>query len=185
MNKKRLFIAVKIPLNDKIDSFFTDAQSKLSEDKIKWVEKHNLHITLKFLGDTNISDIDKIINALCKVQAKPSGFEIEGCGVFPRNTTPKVLWLGCNDCDDFISLQEEIESLLSPICGEPRDNKKFTPHLTIGRIRQTYNTNNIKNLIKSYNSDKFTTVNYDNFILYESVLKREGPEYKVIGKFEL
>src|SRR5687768_14481435 len=105
----------------------------------KWEKRENLHITLKFLGEVAPEQVDEVCRAITEAAADRAPFEFElfGAGVFPDLKRPSILWLGVREGS------EQVEKLFRAIqrgataLGFPREDRKFSPHLTLGRLKRT------------------------------------------------
>lgn len=175
---KRLFIAIKIHPSERYKSVFNEISSSLSHERIKWVEPENMHLTLNFLGETDEKQIPLIINALqaSVINLNPFTLQIENTGIFGGRYDPKVIWFG-------IKKQAELENLVNNLsgelekCGWQPDRQNFVPHLTIGRIRELKDKSLFQQIIGKYNTIEIQEENVTEIILYESILRREGPLY--------
>ncbi len=183
---KRLFLAIKINPEEKLISLFQSLTRCCSNDKIKWVNIHNLHITLKFFGETNENRISEIRNSIINSAStqNPFQFEISETGVFGSSYQPKVIWLGINKADQLKSLTSSLLAEFDKI-GFLTGRQNFVPHLTLGRVNFIADKKSFFENIKSLNIENIQEVKVDEIILYESILKREGPEYVIIGKYKL
>lgn len=182
----RAFIGIKIPeeITEKIDSF---SKEKLKNIKnIKRVEKENLHITLKFLGEIGEDEVERIKEELKKISFRKFEIKIKGLGVFPSISNPKVIWIG-GESEKIQVLKREIDLHIknSQINIKKEDDRPFVIHITIGRIKKEgeKESEKIKRLVKE-NPD-FGHFYAEEFILFQSVLTPDGPIYKVLEKFPL
>ncbi|MBA7638557.1 MAG: RNA 2',3'-cyclic phosphodiesterase [Calditrichaeota bacterium] len=104
---------------------------------VRWVKGTNIHLTVRFLGATPRKAVEEIAVA---TQKKLEGFpslhvRIEGTGVFPTPTRPRVVWLGVTgDIARLQELEESIHQVVEPM-GFPREKREFMPHITLGRVR--------------------------------------------------
>ena len=182
---KRLFIAVKIPASKELLNISNSVSGKLSSEKIKWVQHQNHHITLKFLGDTE----DFFINSLCIILKKiaqnyhPFLLKLEQVGIFGKQKKPRVIWIGISENEEIRKLKEDIDEHLTEL-GFEKD-PGFSPHLTLGRIKNINDFGLLAEVIEKYKTVVAGNVEIDKFILYESVLKKTGPEYIEIEEFNL
>lgn len=183
---KRVFAAVKIYTTDALLTAIDQFQNELIRESIKWVEKSNIHVTLKFFGETEINDIKKIQEVFRTIPAKikPFNFKIKGCGVFPNISNPKVLWLGIDDFESLKKLNDEINKNLTS-AGFFSEETIYKPHITIGRINAIKDKVVLKNLILKNHESFIQKVEVEDFILYESTLTKSGPIYKPIEIFNL
>ncbi|UCH62615.1 MAG: RNA 2',3'-cyclic phosphodiesterase [Fidelibacterota bacterium] len=104
---------------------------------VRWVKGVNIHLTVRFLGATPRTAVEEIAVAVqSKLEGSPSlQVRIEGTGVFPTPTRPRVLWLGVTgDIARLQQLEESIHQVVQPM-GFPREKREFIPHITLGRVR--------------------------------------------------
>lgn len=184
---KRLFCAVKVPATDKIKGVFEVFERTLSEDSsINWVTINNMHITLRFLGDTPVKLIDQIAEVLHQLasDSPPFSFHIKGCGTFGSIRQPRVIWLGIKNAAPLIALSEKVNTRLISLGYKP-EKKLFNPHLTMGRIKQLNNPQLLDQLESTFGETSFGEFNTTSFHLIESFLRPSGPIYKVLHTFEL
>ena len=176
---KRLFTAIHIPPSDSVTNALHHFQTELEGDRINWVSPANLHLTLKFFGDTPMRDeppIQKALEAAGK-ESEPFTFRIKGCGTFGNPRMPRVIWLGIKEADGLIRLYDTINKHLKPLGHKP-DKKVFVPHLTIARVKHLTNHAGLEELLAEYAAEDFGEVTVDHFTLYQSILKPTGPEYR-------
>ncbi len=105
---------------------------------MKWVEPRGIHLTLKFLGSVEEAKVPALVQALPRACEGLDPFEValSGLGVFPNPSRPRVAWVGLSGgVETLLRLQEGVEKVLSPF-GFPREERSFTPHLTIARLRE-------------------------------------------------
>jgi len=137
----RTFIAVEIP--ESIKSRIERLQEPLRkiEAKVSWSKPSNIHLTLKFLGGVEASRIERVSKAVERAASGISPFDLEvgGTGCFPSARSPRVLWVGLPDVSEALKqLYSNIETELDRE-GFPREKRRFSPHLTIGRVRAQHN----------------------------------------------
>lgn len=139
MSLLRCFLAIEVPssIQDAIATATAAARSKLGSDLVRWAPPRNVHLTLKFLGDTAPSGIDLIQAALTAEtrQYQPFEAEVAGFGAFPNIRKPRVLWVGVGAPGILGSLQHELD-IATDRLGYSSEDRSFSPHLTIGRVRQ-------------------------------------------------
>jgi len=136
----RLFIA--IPLPDAVIATLEEAQRMLKkavpQRTVTWVAPHNIHLTLKFLGEVPVIQRDAISQALSRVAEQHSTFALNtaGLGCFPSNRNPRVVWVGLGGDEEALRLLwDSVERAIAPL-GYPTENRPFSPHLTLGRVRR-------------------------------------------------
>ena len=171
----RVFVAIKFPTKILIE--IKKIQEKLPEFSGKKTELVNLHLTLKFLGELNSEEIEKIRLNLGEIKSIKFESEINEIGFFDKGERG-IVWLNVTNCEN---LQKEIDNSLLKFVEK---EKRFMGHLTIAR---TKNISNKKKFLEELRKIKFPKMFFiiENFYLMESVLKREGPEYKVIEEYKL
>ena len=108
----------------------------LKHEPIKWVEEHNIHITLKFLGETSEEVIPAIGEALHAVagQTKAFRFSLRGLGIFGSKHEPRVLWTAIQPYETLAALMLSVHDAMVPV-GFEKDRQNLVPHLTLGRIK--------------------------------------------------
>lgn len=136
--KIRAFIAIVLP--QEIKDALAHRQTKLKEGgdlPIKWVSAEGIHLTLKFLGNVDSTMLPQITQAMAYAAQGIGPFRLElgQLGVFPDIKRPRVVWVGVEgELTPLKALQKNIERALEPL-GLPREDRPFTPHLTLGRIK--------------------------------------------------
>lgn len=175
--KRRLFVA--ICLNQEVKDYLFNISKELNLDaKIKWVSKKNLHLTLKFLGW--VEDVDKIIEVLSKVKFNSFEFSLKSLGVFDKSR-PRVLFVDVEPIKEIMGLQYEIENVLRDLFEK---DERFSAHLTMGRIKSLKDKTSFLNILDKYKVNQLK-ITVNSFCLFESILRREGPEYKLVKEFKL
>lgn len=134
----RLFVAVELP--EEVLRALADTQRELRKrgvDGLRWVRPEGIHLTLKFLGETppeKAPDIERALEVAVK-GTPPHTLSLGRLGTFGSRNAPRVLWVDmAGDVETLKSLQESVERVISPL-GFPRENRSFSPHLTLARIR--------------------------------------------------
>ncbi|MCM8809602.1 MAG: RNA 2',3'-cyclic phosphodiesterase [Candidatus Omnitrophica bacterium] len=179
----RTFIGIDLPENIKENlKQVIERLKKIKEAKP--VKTENLHITLKFLGEVEEKDIDKIKEKLKKSTLDFKSFEVEvkGIGVFPSEKKTRVLWVGVQDEGFLKKLNEKIEQAMNQFGFEKE--KDFVSHITVARFKSIPNLNFIKEISEKYNNFLFGKFRVISFQLFESRLMPEGPIYKIVAQFQ-
>jgi 2'-5' RNA ligase len=166
---KRVFIAIDLPENIKRGL----AGLGNSLPRARTVPPDQLHLTLKFIGEVEGGTLLDIKENLEDVSATGFSIRLQGVGVFPPRSTPHVLWAGVKPKEQLTVLRNRIETTLERI-GIPRENRKFSPHITLARLKNTP----IKRVSQFLTDNSFLaspdfTVN--SFALYSSRLTAKGP----------
>jgi len=183
MNLVRAFIAVELPifLQDAIQTATAGLRKTLGPDLIRWTPAHNVHLTLKFLGDVSPANIDILKQMLTMESAQHSAFDmhVEGIGSFPTPKRPRVLWVGLNAPAALPSLAHSIETASAKL-GYPAEERGFSPHLTIGRVRQNASAVDLQKIRTALEETKIGNLGVarvDAIILFKSDLQPSGSVY--------
>ncbi len=183
MGLLRAFLASEISpdLQDTIHAATADLQQMLRGDLIRWVPAHNVHLTLKFLGDVSPSSLDLIKQMMLAEASAFPAFEVqvEGLGCYPNPRRPRVLWVGLRAPAELASLQRAIEAAAARL-GYESEERDFSPHLTIGRVRQnaaSTDLHNIRAALDEMHVGWLGTAQVDAIHLFKSELRPEGSVY--------
>ncbi|MEW6040493.1 MAG: RNA 2',3'-cyclic phosphodiesterase [Elusimicrobiota bacterium] len=188
----RLFASVEVTDDVKNIAYRIIENLKKANADVKWVEKENLHITMKFLGEQPDEKLIKIKEAL-KLAASNSQrckIKIENIGTFPGSKNIRVIWLGVTaEIDKLKLLAQNVDESLSKINFE-KEKREFSPHLTIGRVRSNKNISKLSDTIELLQKDELlnkntNSVDVNELVLFQSKLSPHGPEYSVIERFHL
>ncbi|MFC1903765.1 RNA 2',3'-cyclic phosphodiesterase [Chloroflexota bacterium] len=191
MEQVRSFIAIELP--DEVKAGLTRLQAQLKTGKqppVKWAAPDSIHLTLKFLGNIASDKINEIITAIeAAVHGiPPFQLEVKDLGVFPNLRRTQVVWVGVSgDIANLNQLQQRIESNLAPL-GFPPETRKFTPHLTLARLREQASPDERQTFGQLIASTKFTEIygfRVDAINLMRSELTREGAIYSQISSTKL
>lgn len=179
MEKIRSFLAIEIPaiLHSKME----ELQKKLKEAAadVKWVAPSKVHLTLKFFGAIPPEKIEKAVQALLPIAAhwRPFSMEISGLGCFPSKERPRVIWLGINKGHQELSLlQKEVEEELVHV-GFPAEERPFSPHLTLGRVRSGRGLNALLAMIMTYQNFEVGSFGVKEIVVFKSDLNPTGAIY--------
>jgi 2'-5' RNA ligase len=177
----RAFIAIDLTeeVREELASIIADLSRKVPDKSVRWVRPENIHLTLKFLGDTKIDSLSQIIAGLDRVGGEnpPLSLALDVLGCFPNPRRPRIVWVGVQgDVDALQSLQKTIDQMLHQL-GWDLDERAFHPHLTIGRIKNSKQV--VESRLQWGSPLKARTFPVDSTILFESVLKSSGAVYTV------
>lgn len=184
MENKRLFAAIKIQPDEQFTDTYTHLKQALDHNIIKWADIQNIHITLKFIGETVPEELPAIQSALAKAVEGISPFELQiaKTGIFGSRYNPKVIWIGIDHNPMLLKLVKNVEQNLEEV-GIIGDRQNFVPHLTIGRIREIRDKNHFQQLIDCFKDISLQKQSVIGFDLYESILQREGPIHTVVESY--
>ncbi len=183
----RTFIAIEIP--DEIKQEMAKVQDRLKKSGADagWTRPEGIHLTLKFLGEVPAPEIDKIKAALRGAVEGKEKFRIEigGAGVFPNERNPRVVWIGISgDLEKLSALQASVEDSMAAIGFEPEE-RKFTPHLTLGRIKYIKSRGAWQTSLDETRDVRLPGFDVAAVSLMKSELHPKGAVYTEIGKVEL
>ena len=140
MTLLRAFIALEIPasIQESIQQQTAGLRNVASSSLVRWVPAENLHLTLKFLGDVSSTSLQFVTQMLSREASQYPGFSMQvgGLGAFPSARRARVLWNGIRAPETLSALQRSLDSAATRL-GYPPEDRPFSPHLTIGRVKQT------------------------------------------------
>ena len=140
MTLLRAFIALEIPasIQESIQQQTAGLRKAASFSLVRWVPAENLHLTLKFLGDVSSTSLQFVTQMLSREASQYPGFSMQvgGLGAFPSARRARVLWIGIRAPETLSALQRSLDSAAARL-GYPPEDRPFSPHLTIGRVKQT------------------------------------------------
>ncbi|MBD3258325.1 RNA 2',3'-cyclic phosphodiesterase [candidate division GN15 bacterium] len=182
----RLFIAT--PLGTEIEQYLGRIIADLTESGsgVKWVHPENIHITLRFLGETEESRIPKITALIDRVAASHSPVQLglSHLGAFPNLRRPRVFWAGvAGAIDDLAKIARQLELGARKLRFEP-EKKKFRAHLTLGRVRDHRQLGDICRLCEEYQVEPKSLL-LDRIVLFKSTLTPKGPIYERLHQVPL
>jgi 2'-5' RNA ligase len=155
---------------------------------VKWVEPESLHWTLKFLGDVDILETPAVCEAVRKAVEPLAPFDVEawGVGAFPDIHNPRTIWIGMRDgSEQMIELHDAVELELSKL-GYRSENRRYRPHLTIGRVRQSPDgIEELAELIEAHADFDAAVSMVEEVVVFSSQLNREGPTYEPLCHVDL
>lgn len=154
---------------------------------VSWVPAANLHITLKFLGETSgerVRALEELLEAVAAGSA-PFSLRAGAGGVFPGIRNPRVLWAGVRDPLELVGeLQQNMENALSG-AGFPREDRRFHPHITVGRVRGVLPPGWGERFVQLLSDREFGVVPVESLRMFESRLAPGGAIYNVVRDFPL
>ena len=180
----RGFLAIDIGSNQNIIKL--ENEIKKTKANIKLVEPENIHITIKFLGDTDEQLIDEIENIIKKSveKIKPFNISLKSIGVFPNTNYIKIIWIGIESGPEISTITDNINEKLIDL-GFKKENRGFSPHLTIGRVKSVKNKDKILGIISNYKDFEFAKITVDSIKLKKSVLTEKGPIYTTLKDIKI
>ena len=180
----RGFIAVDIKPSSEIYSL--GREIKQTKTDVKLVEPENIHITLKFLGETQeelIKDIEEIMKESVK-GLQPFTVQLKNVGVFPNKNYIRVVWIGIENSEKLRKIAEHLDEHLTRL-GFKKERKSFSAHLTIARVKSSKNKEKLLRVIEKYNDFEFATNRVDTVKLKKSELTPMGPVYTTVCEIKI
>ena len=183
----RSFIAVEIPFFPSVEDAVREIES--TGLRAKFVEPHNLHLTVRFLGDIDEEDVPGILEAMRRAADGVASFEMDlrGMGYFPGGNRVNVIWLGVENSSPMEEIARRIthEFEAAGITPPGMDKRSFRPHLTLARVKTPGDKKRLLETIRSHESTEFGRISVSEILLKKSVLTPEGPIYTTLGSAEL
>lgn len=147
---------------------------------LKIVEPKNIHITIRFLGEITPAMVDKVYGEMSKVAFSPFDVEIRGLGAFPNMRHINVIWAGIRKgSNDLRNIYHQLEPNLQKIGLRP-DDKGFSPHLTIARVKTGRGRNELVKIIEDFENHEFGIIKARCLRLKRSILTPRGPIYSTL-----
>lgn len=180
----RGFIAIDVPTSPSLDALAADLQK--ASPSLKVVPTDHLHLTIKFLGETEEGLVPEILTAIREAAAGIQPFEIrvKGTGAFPSLTRMNVIWVGVEGAEPIARIAERLESSLEPL-GFPRENRRWTAHVTLARVKGHRDLDRARRILESRASESFGSHVVDTIHLKKSVLTPQGAKYSIVGSVPL
>jgi 2'-5' RNA ligase len=182
----RSFIAIELP--ERAKSVLAELQREFEKcgADIRWVRTENIHLTLKFLGDIEENAVAAVTEKIKGTCNKYMAFSlnISGAGVFPNARSPRVLWVGLNSSETMTGLQGEIDNEMASL-GFERENRRFVPHLTLGRFKSSRGRGKLLEKVEAYKESEFGLIDVNSVSLMRSDLGPAGAKHTRIADFKL
>ena len=191
---KRLFVAVD--LSDEVREDVATAARELaariastpSAGSVRWVPLENLHLTLRFLGHVDEGRAAAVGSVLTEsLETAEFQASISGAGAFPPGGPPRVVWLAAAEGGvQLAALHNEIEARLQPLGFIAEETRRYTAHLTLGRVK-AHGTDGGALLRRVLATTHVATSRWlvDHVTLYESKLSPKGPTYHPVVRTRL
>lgn len=182
----RAFIAIDLALEviTSLEKTIGQLKQRIPGSVVRWVPAENIHLTLKFLGDVPIANLDPLKRNLQDETGKHSAFDIQvqGIGAFPSIRKPRVIWSGIEAPAELAALQQAID-LGTASLGYASEERDFSPHLTLGRVSRNITPQEMRLIGDVLNNFTVESLGYSHVQevhLYKSDLKPSGAIYSRI-----
>ena len=183
----RTFVAIELPLEARDELVSVQAELKKSGADVKWVEPENIHLSLRFIGDVEPDKAEEIKELVAGTTAASKAFELtmKGTGVFPDLGHPRVIWAGVDrGAGESTRLAADLEAGLQAI-GIAGEERKFHPHITLGRVRSQRNSDKLRKLVETTGFEAGSIIKVECLILFMSRLTPQGPVYTPLFKAKM
>lgn len=188
----RAFFAVDLTsgVRGRIARVLSSARALLADEPVRWVRLEILHLTLRFLGETAPVTLEQVRQAASESAAswRPFELEVKGLGCFPDPRRPRVIWVGANDASgELQTIAEDLERIARE-AGFAAEERPFSPHLTVGRIKDRLSSEGGRRLAEFLDrsaSEILGIVPVQSIDLLKSDLKPPGPSYTRLARLAL
>jgi len=184
----RLFVAFEMPPSLRQELGRRGAAVRRSLPKASWVRDNGMHLTLKFLGDTDPVLVDALVPALREAfaPAAPLRLRVAGLGAFPPASKARVVWCGLEALDgDLAAVQAAVAGAVERVAGLEPERRPFHPHLTLARCRTPWARDAVERLAALFGPLPEEVFAVDHGVLFESTLHPEGAAYRAVETFPL
>jgi 2'-5' RNA ligase len=194
----RIFISLDIPedIRQRMERFVDGVRNFAPE--ARWVRTESLHVTLKFIGEKNLEEVETIRETLSSVQGHSMDIQFGGFGFFPNPRSARVFWAGIESGPGLFELAMQVDEAMASL-NIPKEDHPFSPHLTLARAGRESSGNprqrkgdkpnrhfaKLQEKLATLSPPEFGTMTAREFFLYQSQLGRDGSRYTKIGQFAL
>lgn len=181
----RTFLALPASTDIQQQMAAVQSQLKATQADVKWELQDKFHITLKFLGSVEQSNIESLSPAIANAVQSFSTFEItyNSLGAFPNPQNPHVVWIGTKPNQAVLELQSAVEKTCSDF-GFQKEERAFHPHITFGRVKGTRNLARLTEAIKTVTFEPMQS-RCSEVLLMKSDLRSTGSIYTILKSFPL
>lgn len=188
MSRLRTFIAVEV--EDHIRAQLVDLQQTLarSAPDVKWVEQENLHVTLLFLGDVDERDVIQVCRSVQRTceRFEPFLLTVQGVGCFPNARRPRTIWAGIDQgASELIALHDALETTLHDLGCYRREERQFTPHITLGRLKGERTPDRLPQALERQAAWRGGECSIEEIRVQSSQLTPQGPVYSTLSTVPL
>jgi 2'-5' RNA ligase len=183
----RAFVAVRMSEQVEDSVAKTIDELRRPDDRVRWVPRANLHITLKFLGATVDSHrLQQLTAGLRQLATKTAPFEVAaaGIGAFPNLDRPRAFWVGLHNVESgaLAALAARLETVAAEY-GFEREKRRWSGHLTIGRVRGESIDDETRDALNALRDRNFGVSKIESITLYRSHLGPSAATYEALATF--
>ena len=184
----RTFVAIEIDEAVRRRAAELVARLAVGTSDVRWVEPHNMHLTLKFLGEVPLKETPRVCEAVeqgCS-EVQPFTLQLIGAGAFPHPGRPRTVWLGAGEGEPSAAMLEKAVDRRLRKLGYRSEKRKFKAHLTLGRVRRSGpGLVELSRLIREHADFDAGTTAVQQVTIFSSELTSDGPVYTALGRVEL
>jgi len=180
-----MFVAIELStsVRQKLAEHLNRLRDSVPDARASWVREENLHLTVKFLGNTPLTRVEALTTATERAAStcEPLEIVVGGCGVFPTRGQPRVLWIGIEDQVGRLAL---LHRALEDECAAadfPREERPFRPHLTLARIRRPHSSRQLAAMHEEIGFES-RPVRCSELLVIRSELRSEGSRYTTVSR---
>ena len=183
-----MFCAVELPevIRTQIEKHTERLRVAAPESQPSWSRVNNIHLTLKFFGNVEVSRVNLLTDALSRAVDRVSQFRVSiaGTGAFPNTRQPRVLWIGVNDSSGQLKqLHESIDGECAKK-GFEKESRAYRPHLTLARIRKPQSASALAEANQDFGFEAIE-MRVGEVLLFRSELSSKGSRYTVVSRHKL
>lgn len=180
----RAFISADLPRVPSLESLLADLHAASRDLNV--VSGEQLHLTLKFLGDTEEGLVPEIVSAMREAATgiPPLEIRIRGTGAFPNLARPRVVWVGLEGADPLSRAAKSLNENLRAL-GFEAETRAWSPHVTVGRVRGPRGLAQAQAILRAHEEEVFAEARIEEIRLKKSVLRPQGPEYTTVERVPL
>jgi 2'-5' RNA ligase len=169
---------VSLDIGDRIDWHALRTELRQVDKGIRTVKPELLHLTLRFLGDTDEGLVEAIGGVMQDAVAGVAPFRMafSGVGVFPNAKRPRVVWIGLMGAEPLVEISRRVERGIVDL-GFPREKRSFKPHATVARVKRLSHHERLRSLLDRWSDREFGAMEVRGITLKRSVLTPQGPIY--------
>jgi 2'-5' RNA ligase len=188
MPRTRTFVAIELTRHVR-DQLISLQETLAAADRdVKWVEAENLHVTLLFLGEVDDRELPAVCRTVQEAIAELPAFtlSVTGVGCFPNPRRPRTLWVGITQgLQEVVAVHDAIERPLMDLGCYRREERKYTPHITLGRRRREGPADALSRALARLQEWTAGEVAVTEVQVMASQLTPTGPDYSVLSRARL
>lgn len=180
----RGFVAVDVPATPRLDAFAAELHT--ASPSLKVVHTDQIHLTVKFLGDTEDGLVPEIVAAIQEAAAgvRPFEIRIQGTGAFPSPARMNVIWVGVEGAEPIAPIADALETSLESL-GFPREGRPWKAHATLARVKGHRDLDRVRRVLEAHAKHAFGVHTVDAVYLKKSLLTAEGARYSIVETVKL